>query len=115
MKGEARPSHPVHFSRKIHNCRMVPMETNALLLTIDERTVVSALEKAAENLSSDQHEMALDFSSVRRIDSGGLRALEDFAQKACDKKVKVVLRGVNTDLYKCLKLVRLTRRFSFVN
>lgn len=91
------------------------METNAVLLTIDEQSVVSALEKAAENLNGDQCEMALDFSSVRRIDSGGLRALEEFAQKACDEKVKVVLRGVNIDLYKCLKLVRLTRRFSFVN
>jgi len=91
------------------------METSTVLLSIDERDIVSALEKAAENLAGDQHEIALDFSSVRRIDSAGLRALEEFAQKADDKKAKVVLRGVNVDLYKCLKLVRLTRRFSFVN
>jgi len=91
------------------------MEMSAVLLSIDERNLASGLEKAAENLDGEQHEMALDFSSVRRIDSRGLRALEEFAQKADDKKVKVVLRGVNVHLYKCLKLVRLTRRFSFVN
>ena len=31
------------------------------------------------------------------------------------KTVKVVLRGVNVDVYKVLKLVKLTPRFSFVN
>jgi anti-anti-sigma regulatory factor len=94
---------------------MVSMEMNAVSLSIDERKIVSGLEKAAENLGGDQQELTLDFSSVRRIDSDGLLAIEEFAQKADDKKVKVVLRGVNIDLYKCLKLVRLTRRFSFVN
>lgn len=91
------------------------MEMNAVLLSVDEHSLCSSLQKAAECLNSDQHEVTLDFSSVRRIDSAGLRALEEFVQKADDKKVKVALRGVNIDLYKCLKLVRLTRRFSFVN
>jgi anti-anti-sigma regulatory factor len=91
------------------------MEMNAVSLSIDERKIVSGLEKAAENLGGDQQELTLDFSSVRRIDSDGLLAIEEFAQKADDKKVKVVLHGVNVELYKCLKLVRLTRRFSFVN
>jgi len=34
---------------------------------------------------------------------------------ADDKTVKIVLRGVNIEIYKVLKLVRLTRRFSFVS
>jgi hypothetical protein len=33
---------------------------------------------------------------------------------ADDKAVKAVLHGVNIDIYKVLKLVNLTRRFSFV-
>ncbi len=57
----------------------------------------------------------LDFSSVRRIDSTALRALEEFARLADEKAVKVVLCGVNVDVYKVLKLVKLTRQFSFVN
>jgi Anti-anti-sigma regulatory factor (antagonist of anti-sigma factor) len=91
------------------------MKMNAVSQSINGQNIVADLEKAAENLLGDQHELALDFSSVRRIDSGGLRALEEFAQKADDKKVRIVLHGINVDLYKCLKLVRLTRRFSFVN
>ena len=52
---------------------------------------------------------------MRRIDPSALRAMEDFAGIADDKGVKVVLRGVNVDIYKVLKLVKLTSRFSFVN
>jgi anti-anti-sigma regulatory factor len=84
-------------------------------LTIDEKQVVSALEKAGESLDGQQRELILDFSAVHRIDSRGLRALEEFARKTEEKKVKVGLRGVNVDLYKTLKLVKLANRFSFVN
>jgi anti-anti-sigma regulatory factor len=59
--------------------------------------------------------VVLDFSSVRRIDPSVLRAMEEFAGKADNKGVKVVLRGVNVDVYKVLTLVNLTSRFSFVN
>jgi len=52
---------------------------------------------------------------VRRIDATALRALEEFARVADEKAVKVVLRGVSVDVYKVLKLVKLTRRFSFLN
>jgi hypothetical protein len=41
--------------------------------------------------------------------------MEEFARIADEKAVKVVLRGVNVDVYKVLKLVKLTQRFSFVN
>jgi hypothetical protein len=37
------------------------------------------------------------------------------ARVADEKAVKVALRGVNVDVYKVLKLVKLTRRFSFVS
>ena len=50
-------------------------------------------------------EVTLDFSSVRRIDPGALRAMEELARMADEKDVKVVLRGVNVDVYKVLKLV----------
>jgi hypothetical protein len=41
--------------------------------------------------------------------------MEELAQLASEKNVKVALRSVNVDVYKVLKLVKLTRRFSFVN
>jgi len=52
---------------------------------------------------------------VRRIDPSTLLALQAFAGTADKKAVKVVLRGVNIDVYKVLKLMKLTPRFSFVN
>jgi len=87
----------------------------AVFLNIDEQRVALALKEAGEKLDSAEGEAILDFSSVRRIDSGALRAMEEFARIVDEKGVKVVLRGVNVDVYKVLKLVKLTQRFSFVN
>jgi anti-anti-sigma regulatory factor len=91
------------------------MATNAVFLNIDETRVVAALCEAAEKLDGTEGEAVLDFSSVRRIDSAGVRALEELARVADEKNVKVVLRGVNVDVYKVLKLIKLTGRFSFAN
>jgi anti-anti-sigma regulatory factor len=91
------------------------MAINAVFLNIDDKRVVPTLQEAGEKLDSAQGETVLDFSSVRRIDSSALRALEEFVRLAEEKTVKVVLRGVNIDVYKVLKLMKLTRRFSFVN
>jgi anti-anti-sigma regulatory factor len=87
----------------------------AAWLKIDEERVVQDLQEAAEKLDSTEDEVVLDFSSVRRIDPSVLRAMEEFAGKADNKGVKVVLRAVNVDVYRVLTLVRLTSRFSFVN
>jgi len=87
----------------------------AVWLKIDEESLVQALQEAGEKLDSVEGEVALDFSSVRRIDSISLSAMAEFAGMADDKGVKVVLRGVNVGVYKVLKLVKLTSRFSFVS
>jgi len=91
------------------------MEMIAVWLKIDEERVVQALQEAGEKLDSVDGEVALDFSSVRRIDPSAVRALEEFARTADNKGVKVVLRGVNVAVYKVLKLVKLGSRFSFVS
>jgi ABC-type transporter Mla MlaB component len=71
----------------------------------DKERVVLALQEARENL---------DLSSGRRVDPGAMRAMEEFADTADDKAVRVALRGVNVDVYKVLKLVKLASRFFFV-
>lgn len=86
-----------------------------VFLNIDGERVVPALQEAGEKLDGGEGEAVLDFSSVRRIDSRALRAMEEFAHTAETKGVKVALRGVNVDVYKVLKLVKLTRQFAFVN
>ena len=86
----------------------------AVWLKIDEERIVQALQEAGEKLDNVEGEVALDFSSVRRIDPSALRALQEFTGIAENKGVKVVLRGVNVDIYKVLKLVKLAPRFSFL-
>jgi anti-anti-sigma regulatory factor len=87
----------------------------AVFLNIDEACVVPALREAGEKLDGTEGEAVLEFSSIRRIDTSGVGALEDLVRLADAKKIKVVLRGVSVDVYKVLKLMKLTRRFSFVN
>jgi ABC-type transporter Mla MlaB component len=87
----------------------------AAWIKIDEAQILQSLLDAGERLNNAEGEVVLDFSSVRRIDAGDLRALEDLMRKADDKSVKVGLRGVNVNIYKVFKLVKLASRFSFVN
>jgi len=58
-------------------------------------------------------EVALDFSAVRRIDASVIAGLEKLADTAESKSVQVGLHGVNVDVYKVLKLLKLAQRFSF--
>jgi anti-anti-sigma regulatory factor len=91
------------------------MAVIAVWLKVDEGRVVQALQEAEEKLDSVEGEVALDLSSVRRIDSNALRAMEEFAGIADSKGVRVVLRGVDVGVYKVIKLVNLASRFSFVS
>jgi anti-anti-sigma regulatory factor len=92
----------------------VLMAMIALMLKIDEEHVADAVQGACEKVDGAEGEVVLDFSSVRRIDSRALTAMEKLAAAAEGKGVKVLLRGVNVDIYKVLKLVKLTSRFSFL-
>lgn len=82
---------------------------------VDGERVAQALQQTQEKLNGAEGQVLLDFSAVKRIDPSGLNAIEDFANATEQKSVKVALRGVNVDVYKVLKLARLTARFSFVN
>lgn len=85
----------------------------AVWTKIDEESAVEGLREAGNKLESADGEVTLDFSSVRRIDASVVRAMEELANRAKEKDVKVALRGVNVDVYKVLKLVRLAPRFTF--
>jgi anti-anti-sigma regulatory factor len=91
------------------------MTTSVNSQRVDGEHVAEALTEIREKLNNSDGEVALDFSDVRRIDPSGLRAVEEFASAADEKRVKVVLRSVQVDVYKVLKLARLTTRFAFVS
>lgn len=91
------------------------MTITAGCFRVDGEHVARALQEACENLKQAEGEMMLDLSAVRRIDPSGLRAVEILAAAADEKAIDVSLLGVNVDVYKVLKLAKLTTRFSFVN
>ena len=91
------------------------MTTIEAWVEIDGNRVPQALHEAGEKLDSAGGDVFLDFSAVRRVDPNALQAMEELAGVADEKSVKVVLRGVNVDVYKVLKLARLSSRFSVVN
>ncbi len=90
------------------------MSANTIWLEIDGDGVIPAVEVALEKLNGSGNEVILDFSSVARIDPSALRAMESLAATAAAKAAKVVLRGVNVDVYRVLKLTQLATRFSFL-
>ena len=94
---------------------VVCMALTVVWLKFDEERIAQALQEAMGKLNSIENKVILDFSSVRRIDSGELRVMEDFVGIADSRGVKIVLRGVSVDIYKVLKLVKLAPRFVFSN
>ena len=72
------------------------------------------IQAAIEKVKSGESQVVLDFSSVTRIDAKVVGALEELAGLAGGKSAKVVLRAVNTDIYRVLKQLKLTQRFTFV-
>ena len=91
------------------------MTTIAELHKVDGEQVDQVITEARTKLDSAQGEIALNFSGVRRIDPKGLEALEELAAAADAKSVKLVLRGVNVDVYKVLKLAKVAGSFTIEN
>lgn len=81
----------------------------------DEARTLEILSEAAQKLATGNGDIILDFSAVRRLDVELLHGLEDVVGIAGQKAAKITLRNVNIDVYKVLKLMKLTRRLSFVN
>jgi anti-anti-sigma regulatory factor len=73
------------------------------------------LGAAAAKLNEAGAEAILDFSALKRIDAGALKALEKLADAADSKGVKLALAGVGVDVYKALKVMKIARRFSVLH
>lgn len=91
------------------------MTTIAAMYKIDGNHVAETINEACAALANAEGEVQLDLSNVARLDTFGLRAIEELAARGEENSVKVALRGVNVNVYKVLKLSRLTTRFAFVN
>jgi anti-anti-sigma regulatory factor len=91
------------------------MAASPLLSEGKGERLADSLVQARKKLDATEGEMILDFSRVWRIDSEALRAILDLAGAAESKKIKLILRGVNVDVYKVLKLMKLASQFSYLD
>ena len=82
---------------------------------LDEEHATPALQELGKQLDGSSSELVLDFGDMHRIDAGFVQQLEAFISIADEKKVRVALHGVNVDVYKVLKLLKLTSRFTSVS
>jgi anti-anti-sigma regulatory factor len=89
------------------------MGSTAVALKNDAGLVLPLLIEARKQVEKGTKEIVLDFSSVCRIDTTALRALEDFIRMADEKSVKLTLRAVDVEVYKVLKLQKLAGRVSY--
>ncbi len=87
----------------------------AVWLKLDGERVAGELEEACDRLYTAEGEVVLDFAAVQRIDPAALEAMEELADRADELGIRLVLRGVNVEVYKVLKLVKLTPHFLFVS
>ena len=88
------------------------MSTDLIYLAIDGERGAHAFDEAMEKLAGGA-EMVLDLSSVPRVTTGSMMAMEKLAAAADEKAARIALRGVNIDVYRALKVGRLAPRFSF--
>ena len=86
---------------------------NAVCVRIEGSSVARALRDVAQKLDASTPEVVLDLSAVNRMEPAGIKAMEELAAAAGEKGVKVELRGVAIDVYRVLKLMKLTERFTF--
>jgi anti-anti-sigma regulatory factor len=94
---------------------VVNMAANRIWLEVADNGVAQVVKLALEQMNGAGNEIVLDFSSVARIDAGALRAVADLAVAADANAARIALRGVNVDVYRVLKLMQLTPRFSFLS
>ncbi len=90
------------------------MATTSITPAQESDAMLRAVRQCREQIDSAGGPLTLDFSSLRRIDAPLLNAIEDLAQAAERKNVKVELQGLNIGVYKVLKLMKLAPRFIFL-
>jgi anti-anti-sigma regulatory factor len=82
---------------------------------IDGEHVAQQLNEICGKLATEGPEVLLDFFLAQTLDPAGIQALEELACAAGIENAKIVLRGMNIEMYKVLKLAGLSDNFTFVD
>lgn len=80
---------------------------------IDADHPARSIRAVREKLDGERAEAVLDFVSVQRIDPVALGEMEELATLAELRADKIWLLHVNVEIYKVLKLAKLSARFNF--
>ncbi len=83
------------------------------VIRIEGNLLPEAVESARIKLDEGESQVVIDFSLVQRLDTRLLASMSDLASIAKAKDNSITLRAVNVEVYKALKLARLTSSFSF--
>jgi anti-anti-sigma regulatory factor len=86
-----------------------------MLLKLEKGTAAAALQDARAGFEGAPGEAVVDVSAIQRMDAGAVEALDALVSEAEGKAIKVILSGVNPEIYRVLKLVKLAPRVSFVD
>jgi len=89
--------------------------TTPVRIRIEPERASESLRRIREEVVAANGEVALDLSLLARIDSSALREMELLARAAEEKNAKPAVHGANIEIYKVLKLARLSERFRFVD
>jgi len=84
---------------------------NISVISLEEKLIPASIESG--RIEVDESRTVVDFSRVERLDSNSLASVRELAQRAEDSESKVIVRGLNVEVYKALKLAKLTSGFSF--
>ena len=90
------------------------MATISVTPDVKQNDAAQAVRQCREQLESADGELVVDLSALQRIDPQILSAVEEMADAATRKDVKIALRGVNAGVYKVLKLLKLASQFSYL-
>lgn len=84
-------------------------------IVVNGEHIAETLNEICSKLPASGGEVLLDFFLAQTLDPAAIEALEHLAGTAEVLKTKVILRGVNVEMYKVLKLSDLTDKFLFIN
>ena len=84
---------------------------NISVISLEEKLIPASTESG--RIEVDESRTVVDFSHVERLDSNSLASVRDLAKRAGDSESKVIVRGMSVEVYKALKLAKLTSGFSF--
>ncbi len=91
------------------------MATLSVILKSEKDDLIRSLGESRDQLDGAGGEIVLNFSAVRRVDADVLYAMQQLADAAEGKGVKLALQSVNGDIYKVLKLLKLAPRFRYLD